>query len=270
MMKALFLDLDGTLLNDGRQIPQGNRDALDAMLAAGHKVIINTGRPLAGAIGLAKELELDRDGCYLAAFNGGLIYDLQEKEIIYKDAMTPEAARIVSQEAVKENVHVQMYDDWKVLCEARWEDEDLYWYCRRLGMEYRILAPGEMDTVRPLKMSGIDRKDKERLYQFGQHLNAAAPGVIDAFLSSDKLLEIVAYGQNKGSALKWLAKKLDVKEEGTVAVGDEANDIPMLKAAHIGVAMANGTDETRAAADVVTTRSNNDCGVAEVIEKYIL
>ena len=269
-MKALFLDLDGTLLNDDRQIPQGNRDALDAMLAVGHKVIINTGRPLAGAIGLAKELELEKSGCYLAAFNGGLIYDLAAKEIIYKETLTPEAVRVVAEASLEKDVHVQMYDDWKVLCEPHWEDEDLHWYCNRLGMEYRVVSPQEMGEMRPLKMSGVDRANKERLEAFGRYLMEKAPELVDAFLSSNMLLEIVAHGQNKGSALHWLAAHIGAAPEDTVAVGDEANDIPMLAAAHIGVAMQNGTPETRAAADVVTERDNNHCGVAEVIEKYIM
>ncbi len=269
-MKALFLDLDGTLLNDDRAIPDGNRKALDEMLEKDHKVIINTGRPLAGAIGLAKELELDRSGCYLAAFNGGLVYEMETKDIIYRSGMTPEAVRIVSEEAKKANVHVQMYDDWKVLCEEYWVDEYLDWYCNRLGMEYRILAPEELADIRPLKMSGIDLEDKQRLAAFGERLKEAAPKLVDAFLSSDKLLEIVAFGQNKGSALKWVSERIGISEENTIAIGDEANDIPMLREARLGVAMINGTPETRAAADLITTRDNNNCGVAEIIENYIL
>ncbi len=269
-MKALFLDLDGTLLNDDRKVPEGNREALERMLAQGHKVIINTGRPLAGAVGLASELRLDRSGCYLASFNGGLIYDIQNEDIIYQEGLSYEAVRLVSQEAVRKAVHVQMYDEWKVLCEPRWEDEDLLWYCKRLGMEYRLIGEEEMTRVRPLKMSGIDRNDRQRLYEFGEYLNEAGAGVVDAFLSNDMLLEIVPCGRNKGSALKRLAKMLGVEEGGTVAAGDEANDIPMLREAAIGVAMCNGTKETREVADVVTTRDNNDCGVREIIERYIL
>ena len=184
--------------------------------------------------------------------------------------MTAKAARAVSKAAIEKNVHVQMYDEWKVLCEPQWEDEDLHWYCNRLGMEYRVIDPSEMEDIRPLKMSGIERESKERLQAFGRYLTEQAPGLVDAFLSNDMLLEIVGYGQNKGSALHWLSQHIGVPREGTVAVGDEANDIPMLKAAHIGVAMINGTPETRAAADVISERDNNHCGVAEVIEKYIL
>ena len=65
--RMLFLDLDGTLLNDAKQITRGNKEALDLALARGHGVIITTGRPLRSAMDQARKLGLDRPGCYLVA-----------------------------------------------------------------------------------------------------------------------------------------------------------------------------------------------------------
>ena len=69
--KALFLDLDGTLLTDDKQIPEGNREAIYRMLEQGHSVIIATGRPLVSAVLQAEKLGLTSRGCYIIAFNGG-------------------------------------------------------------------------------------------------------------------------------------------------------------------------------------------------------
>ena len=81
--KALFLDLDGTLLNDQKEVTPGNREAIEKALAAGNKVIISTGRPLVSAIDQAEKLGLTTPGCYLIAFNGCILYDTANKEIIY-------------------------------------------------------------------------------------------------------------------------------------------------------------------------------------------
>ena len=73
--KILFLDLDGTLLNSRREISKGNRAALEKALTLGHRVVINTGRPLKSALIQNRRLGLTMDGCYLIAFNGGILYD---------------------------------------------------------------------------------------------------------------------------------------------------------------------------------------------------
>ena len=75
-------------------------------------------------------------------------------------------------------------------------------------------------------------------------------------------------GKNKGEAVKMLCQKLDVAIENAVACGDAANDLAMLKAAGIGVAMINGSDEVKAVADYITTRDNNHDGVAEAADKF--
>ena len=75
-MKLFFTDLDGTILNTEKEISPGNRAAVAEALAAGHKVIVATGRPLSSAIRQAKRLGLGGEGCLLIAYNGGIIYDI--------------------------------------------------------------------------------------------------------------------------------------------------------------------------------------------------
>ena len=96
------------------------------------------------------------------------------------------------------------------------------------------------------------------------------PQQLDAFCSCQAYLEIIPRGLSKGNALVQLAQRLGIPIENTVAAGDAANDLSMLRAAGAGVAMCNGTDEAKAAADAVTCRDNNHDGIAEIIEKYLV
>ena len=96
------------------------------------------------------------------------------------------------------------------------------------------------------------------------------PQQLDAFFSCEQYLEIIPRGLSKGNVLVQLAQRLGIPIENTVAAGDAANDLSMLRAAGIGVAMCNGTDEAKAAADAVTCRDNNHDGIAEIIEKYLV
>ena len=73
--RILFTDLDGTLLNDHKEVTSGNQAAIDEALACGHKIVVCTGRPLASARVCAAKAGLDKEGCYVICFNGGQIYD---------------------------------------------------------------------------------------------------------------------------------------------------------------------------------------------------
>ena len=82
-------------------------------------------------------------------------------------------------------------------------------------------------------------------------------------------IEVSVQGVNKGNALLALGEMLHIKKEEILALGDGANDIEMLKKAGLGIAMANSSDEVKAAADIVTV-SNDEEGVARIIEEYVL
>ena len=116
--KMIFLDLDGTLLDDNKKLPKENREAIDEALEQGHKVLICTGRPLSSAIKLLPLLGLDKPGCYAITFNGGLIYDAGEKKAIYQVTLPLEQVKYVFDKAYEYGkIHIQTYTDEGFICE---------------------------------------------------------------------------------------------------------------------------------------------------------
>ena len=268
--KLLFLDLDGTLLNDEKQITQGNRKALEGALARGHGVIITTGRPLKSAMEQARRLGLDGPGCYLIAYNGAAVYDWAQQKQIFSCALPLETVYRVFDLVTGEGEHIQTYDTWDVLVEPQGENEALHRYCMLSGMGYRVIGSVRQDLVeQPVKCLVINYREKSGLLRVQERIRRELDAEVDCFFSCDQYLEVVPKGMNKGRAVERMCRLLGVDIADAVAVGDEANDLSMIRAAGVGVAMANGTGEVKATADYITTRDNNHDGVAEVVEKFL-
>ena len=270
-MKILFLDLDGTLLNDQKEISKGNHDALQKALSAGHRVVIATGRPIASARMLNKRLGLNKEGCYIISFNGGIIYDCGKEEAIYEKCLSKETALKVVRICNEVGIHAQAYDLEHVLVEPNHDPEIVEYYGSTTGMHFRQVASfDETLPERVPKILVISLKDRNRLEQAAEALKAALSTQTDCFYSSGYYLEVVAKGLNKGAAVRWLCEKLGVSVADSIACGDQINDLTMIKAAGLGVAMANATEEVKASADYITLRDNNHDGIAEVVEKFML
>lgn len=268
--KALFLDLDGTLLTDDKQIPEGNREAIYRMLEQGHSVIIATGRPLVSAVLQAEKLGLTSRGCYIIAFNGGTLYDSFEKKVIYRSTIPLEIVTKVFAEANKRGIHIQTYRDDKVVVEPAGDDDIVRQYCSKIIVEHEVIPDIRMLDEEPVKMLIIDMNDPAPLEEFRQWVTSWGDDVLDTFFSNDQYVEIVSKGLNKGNALLQMAEILGVDRENTISAGDAGNDLQMIEAAGLGCAMSNATDEIKAAAGYITERNNNECGVAEIIDRFIL
>ena len=268
--KALFLDLDGTLLDDAKGIPDINRTAIEKLLENGHSVIITTGRPLSSAVTQAERLGLTEPGCYLIAYNGGILYDTSKRKEIYKSTLPLQYVRKAFREAERRGIHIQTYNDTKVVVEPRCNDKELGIYCSRILMEYEVIPDIDMLTEEPVKMLIIDFEDKTPLEEFRKWIATWGGNDIDTFFSCDEYVEIVSKNLNKGNALRQMADLLGIPIENTIAAGDAANDTDMIREAGIGCAMINGADEVKAQADYITTLDNNQGGVAEIIERFVL
>ena len=268
--KILFLDLDGTLLNSCREVSPGNRAALEKALSLGHRVVINTGRPLHSAIIQNERLGFSQNGCYVVCFNGGVIYDAYRKQIIYRKGLSLSTAIPILELCNETGVHVQTYDMERVLVEPRWDDELIQKYCGRILMEYRVVPDFRTSlTEEPPKILAVSETNRPALDELQRELPERFPDV-DCFFSARHLLEIVPKGIHKGSALERLCGILNIPVANSIAAGDEENDLTMLLAAGIGCAMANAVPTVKQAADYVTVHNNDEDGIAEIVEKFLL
>jgi len=267
--KLLFLDLDGTLLNDAKQITQGNRDALNKALERGHGVIITTGRPLKSAMDQARKLELDRPGCYVIAYNGAVVYDWAEQKQLFSRTLPYDAVYRVFDRANSMDLHVQTYDTWNVLVERRCDDAAVRRYCSLISMPFSVIEDVRKDLrEEPVKCLVINYEEKKDLIKIQDWIRSNMGQEVSCFFSCDQYLEVVPKGMNKGEAVKMLCELMQVPVENAVAVGDAANDLAMIEAAGTGVAMANATQEVKQIADYITLRDNNHDGIQEVVERF--
>lgn len=269
--KILFLDLDGTLLNDRKEITPKNRQAIEHILELGHKVVIASGRPLKSALIQAERLGLTGRGCYVIAYNGAVVYDCSRRSEVFRRTLEMEDLYTVFDEANRRGLHIQTYEKEDVVVERRNDTAVVRRYCDSIQMDYRVVEDIRRElTEPPVKALLIDYQDRAPVEAMERWLVEHMRGRVDCFFSSHSYLEVVSPGMNKGAAVVDLCRRLGLPLSNSVAAGDEANDISMLRAAATGVAMQNAVPEAKAAADYVTRRDNNHDGIAEVIETFIL
>ncbi len=267
--KILFLDIDDTLLTTAKEITPGVKDAISRAAAAGHKIVITTGRPYSAAMRFIDALGLDVPGCYAVCDNGGEIRDTFTGEALVSRPLSVEDASYIIRKAREAGVHVQTYDSECVISPEN--DEELRYYVSRTHMQFRV-APDLPDSLvePPLKVVVIGLTGKEKMDALRESLSEWMTDRVDSFYSSNELLEFVGKGISKGAAVHELAALLEIPMENTIAAGDSENDLSMITEAAVGCAMANGTDAVKAAADYITERDCDHDGVAEIIEKFML
>ncbi len=266
--RILFTDLDGTLLSDDNQISKKNHGAIEDTLKKGSFVAAATGRPLESAKAVAKKLGLIGRGCYLIAFNGSILYDCFEEKILYEQTIPIAIVKKMLNEAEKAGIYMQTYDKTAILAKAHTKELD--YYAKRTGMAYRI-QPDLAESLReePYKALLIDLESRKKLEDFQTRNNAWTKEKLNSFFSCKEYLEYCPVGVDKGAAVLQLCRILGISPEQAVAVGDESNDISMIKEAGIGVAVKNAVSAAKEAADYITQNDNNHDAVAEVIEKFM-
>ena len=264
-VKIFFTDMDDTLLNSEKQVTKENMDAISEALAAGHKIVFNTGRPLSGFLPILKELGLDREGCYAIAFNGGLIYDCAAKKTLYRRTIPLEYARVIFEKTQEAGLYCHTYSDTSLLCRHAGEETRVYTQAIHIPVVEDPLP--EHLAEEPCKMIVIDLHDRAKMDAYRAAMETWAKGKISMFYSSPHYLEHVPEHVSKGHAVKKLCELLQIPLANTVAAGDQENDISMIEAA---AAMKNATDAVKASADYITENDCNHSGVAEILRKFIL
>jgi len=283
-MKILFTDLDGTLLDDNKDISQRDFDAINGMIAQGHKFVVTTGRPLVSAKRIAEKYGFVKPGFYLVSFNGGLIYDCGTGESILTRRISVDDVKFIMDAAFRAGMHAHTYAGDLVVSEH--ETEQLKTYCRLMQMDYVVVkdireyfgtiptetvpgAPINVVVKPPIKVNIITPLDHSSLVGFRGEMRKTTAGKLFDVFSKPEMLEFSDLKSNKGDAVRFMADFYGVPIADTIAVGDEENDCPMIEAAGVGVAVANASQVAKDAADYITGNDNNHSALAEVIEKFV-
>lgn len=267
--KILFLDLDGTLLNDQKEITEGNMRAIRKALSQGHRIVISTGRATFSALEQAKKLGLVSEGCYAITFNGACISDLYTGKEIFRKTLPREYVRYLLDAAEAYGLYAHTYTENRILTERK--TKELVRYATTTYMKYELVD----DVCTALqteseKVIVINYDDYQKLLDFKASIADWAEGKIECFFSNNFFLEAVAPGVSKGNAIHLLCEALGIPMENTVAAGDAENDISMLQEAHTGVVMKNAEPFMYRYGAYVTERDNNHDGIEEIINKFIL
>ena len=269
--KILFTDLDDTLLDDNKNVSTEDLRSINEMITAGHRFVIATGRPLYSAKVVAKSLDLYRDGIFLVTSNGAAIYDCGSEKVISARTVNPGFVGRMFDAAMAEDLHIHTYTDTHVVSLRRTKELEIY--CDRIRMPFRILEKIPEDLpAPPPKFVLMSIKDNSRkiLEDFRDRHSYLTDGKVQNVFSNDYLLEYLPLGISKGEGLKDLCSLLGIPVECSVAAGDEANDIPMLDAAGLGVVVRNGNDEAKSHAGYICERTNNESAISEIIEKFLM
>ena len=267
--RLFFVDIDGTLLTDRKELTERSARLLDEALRQGHKVILSTGRAPASTRNQAKRLNLIREGCYMICCNGAQILESSTGKILYSKSVEIPVVRKCFEEAEKAGIYIQTYDQDLIL--AQEDSPYLHEYSRILGMDYKVVsnaADSLPEGYCPPKLLAMDA-DHEKLVRFRDRLESFFKDVLDICFSQDTYLEIVSKGVSKGDAVERMARLLEVPLALCVAAGDSENDISMIEAAGCGIAMSNSSYDVIEAADA-TTGSCEEDGFAQAVHEIVL
>lgn len=266
--KLLVLDVDGTLLNDEREISKRTLAALLKVQQMGVRIVLASGRPTYGLMPLAKTLELGNYGGFVLSYNGCQIIKAQNGEILFERRINPEMLPYLEKKARKNGFAIFTYHNDTLITDS---PDNEYIKNEALLNNLKIIKEDEFSTAidfAPCKCMLVSDKE-EALIELEQHWEKRLAGTLDAFRSEPYFLEVVPCGVNKANTLGALLEHLEVTREEAIAVGDGVCDVTMLQLAGMGIAMGHSQDSVKVCADYVTA-SNEEDGVALAVEKLIL
>lgn len=261
----LVIDMDDTLLTDDHEISNENAAMLLKAQEMGVYVVLASGRPTSAMLAYAKELQCDVNNSYMISFNGSTITDLKEDKVLFEHSLTKEQIHSIYDFSQENNTHVITYLDGKIISETQSEYIDIE--STITGLEH-IIVPSFKDAVTTSAVKCLLLEEPSYLKTVEPILKTAMPD-LSVCMSKPFFLEAAPNGVDKGAAVHILAQKLNIHQSEIIAVGNAGNDLSMVQYAGLGVWVDNVDAELREFGDIVVA-SNNDHGVAEVVQRFIL
>ncbi len=290
MYKLITIDLDGTLLNRYGEVTEYTKDIIKKTTNKGVLVVLASGRISESVLTIAKEIGADK---YYISGNGSVLYDMQKDEILYENYLTKEKVLEIIELCDKNSIYYNIYTENAVLAKSlnynvafyNYENtkkssdkktdinivEDMYNYIRNSNLNKflkiticdenkivfssilrKIKNISDIDVLEVSHMSQKKIKTGTKEVEVGYFYTEVSSKNVDKWFAIEKVMELE-----------------NIKKEEVMALGDNNNDIVMIKNAGLGVAMGHSNEQVKKVADYITADNNED-GVAKAIERYVL
>jgi hypothetical protein len=265
--KLIVSDFDGTLITGKQEVKKEVKEAIDEYIANGGIFAVVTGRMMASILPIVRGLGLKG---LVAGFQGSVIADIESGKIIKNNGFSSEEASFVCKTLEDLGAYVNLYQDENLYTDIPADNKYLKLYedITKIYSKHPDCKMSEFalnnEHIYQKVTSLCFPQEKIKLYN---KVNALIGDKFDVTYSADVLVEVSPKEDNKGTALKFLADYYNIPIEKTVAVGDNLNDLSMIKVAGVGVAVGNATDALKEHADFISV-SNEEGAIAQVIEKF--
>ena len=270
-IRLVASDLDGTLLNKNKEITPRLFEALEKLDELGIYFVPSTGRPFGTVPQAIKELPFLK---YVITSNGATIYDATEQKNIIENYLTPEAVDAVIEVAKELPIITEYFIEGKAfIAKAVYDDlspfdltESHEFYIKNSRTPVEDFWNEMKRNNAVLENINLVFKDMELRKEIWDRLKAL--GLASVTAATTKNIEITSLYATKAQALEKLCEVLSLTRENVLAMGDGDNDMPMIEFAGIGVAMTNGEEHIKQAADIIADDCN-DFGAAKILEQII-
>ena len=278
-IKIIALDLDGTLLDSQKRLSEANRAALEEAAAKGVHIVPTTGRFFGMMPQAVRDLPFVR---YAITINGAQVYDRETDTAIVREEIPLDMALDIIRLLERYDVIYDCYrSNWGWMTEslqAKAEDYATDAHYLKMVREFRNPVPELKEYLESTAAEG----DVQKVMLFARNtpgsesVTKAITEAVTARFPSIKVtsstwnnLELNIATAHKGNSLKRFAEHLGYTLDNCMALGDGTNDLSMIEAAGLGIAMSNAHPLVLAAADHVTV-SNDEDGVAKAIRDFVL
>ncbi len=259
MKYLITIDIDGTLKRSDRSISRRTKKVIKELTKQGHVIAICSARPRYSSFKVAEEVLAS---CYLISSNGTEIYDSIKHKLIFSEYIPKDICKIIYNETKKLNIRTLF------TCK---NTEYATKFIRNNSQV--LLTDDNLDELfnQNIKQIMVIDENIDAVREYKDRIsNIKEIYVVDKFGEKDEYMSfsVISSKASKGHALKILAEYLNIPMENTIAIGNDNNDISMIKIANVGVAVENASDDLKKCADVIT-KSNDLDGVACYLETLI-
>lgn len=290
MYKLMAIDLDGTLLNSKGEVSEATKSALKKAMNNGIEIVLASGRTIESIENLANELGTNK---YLISGNGAVVYDIQNKKVIYDNFLSKEQVLKIATICEENSIHYNVYTEKEIIAKNL-SYNVLYYHKENLKKPenrrtYINIVTNMLEYISNLtdshflkiticdedikifnsiikKIKLLDKFDVLDVeYMSRKKIKCGTEEVLVEYYYT----EITNENVNKWTAIEFLMDKLNIKSEEVIAIGDNFNDREMIEKSGLGIVMGNSNPFMKICGDLIVTDNNSD-GVCEAIEKYIL